>query len=357
MTRVLFVLIFTGAGFFNIYNAITDPQVYQTYKELAVLAFYREFIDGFFSEHTQLFILIIGVGQLFIGTFLIGSGRLFSMGVIGGTIFLVAIAPLGFGSAFPATLLMVCALFIIRWRFIRKQRQGRITHQQKIISPRVAFQLIIFIVVIPFLPLLISRSWDWWEAWVYGFINIAGFAVSRALAARRYPDLIAERAQFMRHENVFHWDKILAPMVGLGGALIPLVAGLDKLLAWSPAFGMPVKIIALVIILAGYILGSYALIENRFFSGMVRIQSDRGHQVISSGPYRWMRHPGYTGAIWLYLATPFFLDSGWVFIPAGFLVALLVIRTALEDKALRVELKGYSDYAYRVRYRLMPGVW
>ena len=128
LTRVLFVLIFAGAGLFNIYTAITEPSVYQTYKELAVLAFYRNFIDGFFSEHAQLIILIIAVGQLSVGTLLIGNGRLLNMGVIGGTIFLVAIAPLGFGSAFPETLLMVGALFITQWRLIRVQKQRRITN-------------------------------------------------------------------------------------------------------------------------------------------------------------------------------------------------------------------------------------
>jgi len=230
-------------------------------------------------------------------------------------------------------------------------------NQKKSITPRYVFQLFLFIIVIPFLPLLISWSWDWWEAWVYGIINVLGFAISRAMVAKRNPDLISERAQFMKHENVFNWDKILAPLVVLGGGLIPLVVGLDELLNWSPAFSMLIKIIALAFILTGYIWGAYALIQNRFFSGMVRIQSDRGHKVITSGPYRWMRHPGYAGAIWTYLATPLFLDSVWAFIPAVSLVIILVIRTSLEDKVLQVELEGYSEYADKVRYRLFPGVW
>jgi protein-S-isoprenylcysteine O-methyltransferase Ste14 len=230
-------------------------------------------------------------------------------------------------------------------------------NQKKSFTPRYVIPLLLFIIVIPFLPLLISWSWDWWEAWVYGLINVLGFAISRAIAGKRNPDLITERAQFMKHENVFNWDKILAPIVVLGGGLIPLVVGLDELLNWSPAFSILIKIIALAIILTGYIWGSYALIQNRFFSGMVRIQSDRGHKVITNGPYRWMRHPGYAGAILKYLATPLFLDSGWAFIPAVFLVIVLVIRTSLEDKVLQAELEGYSEYADKVRYRLFPGVW
>jgi protein-S-isoprenylcysteine O-methyltransferase Ste14 len=229
--------------------------------------------------------------------------------------------------------------------------------QQRLITPRVILQLLFFIVFIPFLPLLISRHWDWWEAWVYALSGILNFAISRVLAARRHPDLIAERARYMQHENAKAWDKLLAPFLGLGGILMMLVAGLDALFGWPPTYSLPLKILSLVIILAGYALGSYALIENRFFSGMVRLQTDRGHQVVSTGPYRWMRHPGYAGALLTYLATPVFLDSSWAFLPTVFTMILFVIRTALEDRFLQDELEGYRDYARRVRYRLLPGVW
>lgn len=218
-------------------------------------------------------------------------------------------------------------------------------------------QMMFLVVVFPFLPLLISRRWYWWEAWVYAFIYILGFVISRLLAARRHPDLLAERARFLQHEDAKPWDKRLAPLVGLGGGLIPLVAGLDALLNWSPIFGPPVKILALACILAGFAFGSYALIENRFFSSIVRIQTERGHHLISSGPYRWLRHPGYAGALLTYVATPFFLDSLWAFLPAIFITLVLIIRTALEDSVLQAELPGYRDYASRVRYRLVPGIW
>jgi protein-S-isoprenylcysteine O-methyltransferase Ste14 len=230
-------------------------------------------------------------------------------------------------------------------------------NQKKLLSPRVIIQLLFIIVLIPFLPLLISWHWDWWEAWVYAIFSILGFVVSRTLAARRHPDLIAERAHFMQHENTKPWDNILAPLIGLGGGSVLLVAGLDARLDWSNGFSLPVKILALVMILAGYALGSLALIENRFFSGTVRIQTERGHQVVSSGPYRWMRHPGYAGALLTYLATPLFLDSGWVFLPTVFITILLVIRTAMEDRTLQNEFPGYAEYTRRVQYRLLPGIW
>jgi protein-S-isoprenylcysteine O-methyltransferase Ste14 len=230
-------------------------------------------------------------------------------------------------------------------------------YNQKKIPLRAIVLMLFFIVVIPLLPLLISRRWDWWEAWTYAGISILGFAISRMLAARRHPDILSERAKFLQHKDAKPFDKILSPLVGLGGGIIPIIAGLDELFQWSPGFSPTVKIISLIIILAGYTLASYALIENRFFSGMVRIQTDRGHEVVSGGPYRWVRHPGYAGSLITYPVIPLLLDSEWTFIPAILLIIILVIRTYLEDKTLQKELPGYADYAKKVRYRLVPGVW
>ena len=230
-------------------------------------------------------------------------------------------------------------------------------NQKKLITPRLIIQMLFFVILIPFLPLLVSRHWHWWEGWVYALLSILSFVVSRLLVARKHPDLIAERARYMQHENAQSWDMKLAPLMGLSGILVLLIAGLDELLDWSPSFSLPVKMISLVIILGGYILSSYALIENRFFSGMVRLQTDRGHHVVSGGPYRWIRHPGYAGALLVYLVTPLFLDSALAFLPTIITVGFYGIRTALEDNFLQKELEGYRDYAKRVRYRLFPGIW
>lgn len=230
------------------------------------------------------------------------------------------------------------------------------SNQQRIITPRVIVQMLFFIVFIPFLPLSISRHWDWWEAWIYAIISILSFIISRVLAARRHPDIISERARYMQHENAKVWDKKLAPFLGIGGIIILVVAGLDELLSWSPKFSLPLKIISLLIIMAGYALTSYALIENRFFSGMVRLQTDRSQQVVSSGPYRWMRHPGYAGALLTFLVTPILLDSSWAYLPTVFTSILYVIRTSQEDAFLQDELVGYRDYVKRVHYRLLPGI-
>lgn len=231
------------------------------------------------------------------------------------------------------------------------------SNQKRPVGPRLVLQLAVFVFVVPFLPLLITGDWDWLEAWLFAVIYLLGFGISRTLAARRHPDILAERARFTEHADAAKWDKVLAPMVGLGGATLPLVSGLDALLSWSPSLSTTVQILALLAILCGYALSSYALIANRFFSGMVRIQRDRGHRVVSDGPYRWVRHPGYAGALLAYLATPFFLEALWALLPAGILTALLIVRTHLEDRTLRRHLDGYEIYAHRVRYRLIPGFW
>ena len=227
----------------------------------------------------------------------------------------------------------------------------------KVMTPRTLVRTIIIVVMFPLIPLIISGRWDWREAWVYALVSILGFVVSRVWAARQHPDLLEERARSMDLKDAKPWDKVLAPMLTLGALLILIVAGLDRLFAWTSPFMLSAKIVALIVIVLGYLLGSWALIENRFFSGVVRIQKDRGHRVVSTGPYRFIRHPGYAGALWAYLATPVLLDSIWAFVPAFLLVGVLILRTALEDRTLQEELPGYREYAGKTRFRLIPGLW
>lgn len=228
---------------------------------------------------------------------------------------------------------------------------------KKILSLRVLIQAFFFIVLVPFLPLLISRQWGWWEAWVYGLLGIFSFAISRALAAKRHPDLIAERAKFMQQEDAESWDNKILKVLGIIGVLNLVLIGLDKLLGWTNAFSLGVRLIAFVLMILGYMISSYALVENRFFSGNVRLQTDRGQKVTSTGPYSWVRHPGYAGAVLSYLVTPLFLNSIWAYIPTIITIGLYVLRTALEDRFLQENLADYDEYSKQVRYRLLPGIW
>lgn len=222
---------------------------------------------------------------------------------------------------------------------------------------RSIFLMVVVVLIVPFLPMIISGAWDWWEAWAYGIIGVLGFIISRALAAKRHPDILAERSRSIELTDAKPWDKVLAPLLAFGSILILTVSGLDKLFAWTQPFSLAVKITALVVIILGFAFGSWALIENRFFSGVVRIQTDRGHHVVSTGPYRYVRHPGYSGALWMYLAMPLLLDSVWAFIPAVLLAGVLVLRTSMEDRTLQNELAGYKEFTQKTKYRLFPGIW
>jgi len=136
-----------------------------------------------------------------------------------------------------------------------------------------------------------------------------------------------------------------------------LVAGFDDRWGWSPRLAVAVQVAGFAAVALGDVLFAWAMASNQFFSSVVRIQQDRGHTVQTGGPYRFVRHPGYVGTIVPALATPLALGSLWAFIPAALLSAVIVVRTALEDKTLQDELAGYAEYAQRTRYRLLPGVW
>lgn len=152
-------------------------------------------------------------------------------------------------------------------------------------------------------------------------------------------------------------DSVLARLVGLGGRFIPSVAGLDARYGWSRVdFGLVEELIALVMILLGFAFGAWALMENRFISGVVRIQKERGHHVVSTGPYAWVRHPGYAGALLTYFATPILLDSLWTYLPVAFISIVLLVRTDLEDRA-ETRTARLQEYVRKTRFRLLRGVW
>ena len=201
-----------------------------------------------------------------------------------------------------------------------------------------------------------TLHWAW--GWVYVGLSLAVTLASRLIVLRTSPDLLQERARFVQAEGVKPWDRWLMPLVGLIGPMsLALVAGLDHRFGWSPVLPAWQPWGGLVLVVLGYAWATWALAVNRFFSAVVRIQSERGHVVIDTGPYRWMRHPGYAGGALSYLAAPLLLGALWALVPAALTTIALVARTALEDRTLRQELLGYADYARRVRFRLLPGLW
>ncbi|MEZ4443587.1 MAG: isoprenylcysteine carboxylmethyltransferase family protein [Polyangiaceae bacterium] len=229
--------------------------------------------------------------------------------------------------------------------------------EHKWVGLRTMIGVFILIVATPVSPLLITQRWGWWQAWAFAALTVSGFFISRLLASRKHPDLLDERAKFLDHEDTEPFDKILSPIVGFGPALVPLCAGLEARFLGDLTKPLFIDVMALVAFVCGYVFGSWALLENRFFSGTVRIQAERGHTVVDTGPYRIVRHPGYSGALLVFLSTPVLFGTPWTALLTTALCVALVVRTALEDRALRDKLQGYEDYAARTRFRLVPGLW
>lgn len=170
------------------------------------------------------------------------------------------------------------------------------------------------------------------------------------------PELIVERGEI--NKDTKRWDILPAFFIGrIGPFAILVVAGLDMRFGWSRWVSPALQIVAFGVALLGILIADWAVVSNRFFSGVVRIQRDRGHTVVDTGPYHYVRHPGYVGAILHNIATPVVLGSLWGLLPAGLVVCVTIIRTALEDRTLQEELDGYKTYAQRVRYRLLPAIW
>lgn len=195
---------------------------------------------------------------------------------------------------------------------------------------------------------------DWPMAWAFlgaylAIIIIAFFVVD--------PELIQERSHV--GPGVKRSDVLLASLSFVWFfPLTLLAAGLDAgRFEWSPAFPAAVQPLALVVFVLGTAFSLWAEATNRFFSTFVRIQTERGHCVVVDGPYAHVRHPGYAGQILASIALALLLGSLWALIPAVVGSCLLAVRTLFEDRTLMEELSGYREYASRVRWRLIPGIW
>lgn len=201
-----------------------------------------------------------------------------------------------------------------------------------------------------------SGRTGWMRAWVYiGATLLTQILVGFRLA-RVNPDLLAERRQVGKGTK--SWDKLLAALIAIVGPIAMwLTAAFDVRSHWPPPVPAGWSAAGLSLCGLGFAITGWAMLTNRFFSATVRIQSERGHKVIDGGPYHYVRHPGYVGAGLFTLAFPIALGSWIAMVPAVLIVAVLVVRTAFEDRTLRAELPGYQEYAERVPARLVPHLW
>lgn len=222
------------------------------------------------------------------------------------------------------------------------------------ILSRSAQILILFVVQAAILFLAIGRL-DWIWGWVFLCLYIISASVNSVLMMRASPETIAERGQAKVTKD---WDKIVSGLWSLAQFLaLPLIAGLDGRIGWTRDIGSAWHITGAIVFAIGLGIFGWAMITNAYFSTAVRIQSDRGQTVCRTGPYRFVRHPGYAGAILQSLGAPLLLGSWWALIPGITAASLMIIRTSFEDRTLQSELPGYQDYIREVRYRLVPGIW
>ncbi|MBN2159086.1 MAG: isoprenylcysteine carboxylmethyltransferase family protein [Spirochaetes bacterium] len=221
----------------------------------------------------------------------------------------------------------------------------------KNISKRYA-QILFWFIVQSGLLFLSAGTVKWLWAWVMICAYICLLIVNSIVLPR---DVIEERGR--KKDNVKKWDKVLTTLGAVPMLGVYVVAGLDYRFMWSPDLAAVIHIISLILFLLGFLLATWAMVSNRFFSTMVRLQTEQGHAVATGGPYRFVRHPGYVGFNISSITLPLVLGSLYGLILAAFSVVIMIIRTALEDKTLQAELEGYADYAEQVRYRLIPYVW
>jgi protein-S-isoprenylcysteine O-methyltransferase Ste14 len=216
-------------------------------------------------------------------------------------------------------------------------------------------QITIGFVVEAVILFLAAGRFDWVWAWLFLSISLLSVLINGTILLRTSPETVAERGEYKEMQR---WDKIVSGLWSAAQYLaLPLVAGLDARFGWTPQLGIAWHSAGAGALAAGLGLSGWAMIENAYFSTVVRIQRERGHTVYRTGPYQFVRHPGYSGFMLQSLGIALLLGSWWALLPSIAAIALLTIRTVYEDRLLHAELPGYQQYAHDVRYRLLPKIW
>ena len=207
--------------------------------------------------------------------------------------------------------------------------------------------------------LLPAGTWRWWEGWAVIVLFGLGAGLLGAFLSKHDPELLAERMKMSPVQpDQKRWDKLLTVLLYLAGIGMYVVPGFDvRRFAWSEPLPLWLELLAMVLFVPGFLWLRAVMKENTYLSHVVKLDEARHHHVITTGPYALVRHPMYCAVIVLVFAFPVALGSRWGLVPAGLLSAVLLVRTAMEDRTLHRELPGYPEYAAKTRYRLIPGIW
>jgi protein-S-isoprenylcysteine O-methyltransferase Ste14 len=202
-----------------------------------------------------------------------------------------------------------------------------------------------------------TLSWTW--AWVYSVVSLIGWLVLSLILAVQNPGLLNRRGDRAKNLNTEgkKWDWVFLILYFIMLFVVPIVAGQDFRNGWSAETSPVIHLLGIALLVIGFIPLTGAMAANKFFEAVVQITPQTGHQVISDGPYRFVRHPGYVGVILHFLSMPIALGTWAAMLPALVGVLIFIVRTAMEDHALRQELPGYAEFAEQTRYRLLPGIW
>jgi protein-S-isoprenylcysteine O-methyltransferase Ste14 len=217
------------------------------------------------------------------------------------------------------------------------------------------FQLLFMVILQAALLFLGAWTFGWSTAWWYiglyvGMLFLASFVM---LPTRK--EVIAERGRGA--EGAKPWDKWITRLLAIPSLGLLVLSGLDHRFGWTGVLPLWTFVLGAALFALGYFIVLWAMYANPFFSQVVRIQAERGHTAVTEGPYRFVRHPGYAGMFVSMIGSVLLLGSLYGWFCFLFYLILLLIRTSLEDRALQAELPGYLEYAKKVRYRLLPGVW
>ena len=196
------------------------------------------------------------------------------------------------------------------------------------------------------------------RAWLFLAVSFIGMFGGVVPVAITNPELVNHRGRWKEKKDTKPGDKALLTLYGLFAFyLLPVVIGLDVgRYGWSH-LGLWASVVGTLLFLVGSAVLTWAMLVNTHFEATVRIQADRHHQVVTTGPYAFIRHPGYAGiALWA-LGAPLIVGSFFGLLPGVLAIISLVIRTSREDVFLQAELPGYAEYAQRVAHRLLPGLW
>jgi protein-S-isoprenylcysteine O-methyltransferase Ste14 len=216
-------------------------------------------------------------------------------------------------------------------------------------------QVLVSIIIMGGVLFLTAGRIDWPAAWIFLGTYALTILTVGVWVARKHPDVINERGKIAH--NAKSWDKVLMTIYTVMLFVLFAVAGFDAgRYSWS-TMPLAVQIVGYAGFLLAMAVTYWAMAVNPFLATIVRIQADRGHYVVTAGPYRYVRHPMYATMFFMWPGIALELGSWWALIPAAVIVIVFVIRTALEDKTLQAGLPGYAEYAHQTRYRLIPGIW